>query len=330
MTARVETGWSYLGHDALILENEFVRVVLLPGLGGKIWELTDKVSGRQWLWHSPRVEPRAAPFGAVYDDWFCGGWDELFPNDAPEVYNGESLVDHGEVWSLPWTACVECAGPVEAVVRLTRATPITPAMVERRLVLRTGERQLRLFYQISNTGYRPFDFLWKLHPALSVAPGYRIDLPATEARMEQGYTGRVGHAEPFPWPVTDGLDVRHVPGPEAGVTELVYTYGLRAGWCALTDPEALVGIGLVFPSDVFRSVWIFGAYGGWRGLYTTILEPCTGYPYRLADAVASGRANRLAPGESLKADVTVVFYSGVHEVYEITDGGEVKGCGTQR
>ena len=40
MTVRVSSEWSYRGLQALVLENERVRVVVLPELGGKIWQLT--------------------------------------------------------------------------------------------------------------------------------------------------------------------------------------------------------------------------------------------------------------------------------------------------
>jgi hypothetical protein len=70
-------------------------------------------------------------------------------------------------------------------------------------------------------------------------------------------------------------------------------------------------------------VWVFGAYGGWRGLYTTILEPCTGYPYRLEDAVAQGTASRIEAGAALETEVTAVLYRGVRAVSNISVDGEV-------
>ena len=62
---------------------------------GKLWSLVDKAADREIFWHNPRMAPRLAPYGATYDDWFCGGWDELFPNDAPTSFAGASVQNTG-------------------------------------------------------------------------------------------------------------------------------------------------------------------------------------------------------------------------------------------
>jgi hypothetical protein len=321
-TATIDTHWSYHGFRAVVLENRRLRAVLLPELGGKLWSLVDKSADREVLWHNPRVPPRAAHFGAAYDDWFCGGWDELFPNDAPTAVAGDPYPDHGELWSMPfeWGVSAEAGA---AVVRLWRHGVVTNTRVERRITLHGDEPVLRLSYRISNGGPRPLDFLWKLHPALRVSPASRIDLPAGRVLVDEGFRERLG-VESFAWPLAGVVDARLVPPAEDVACDFYYATELSAGWCALTDTAARCGFGLAFDPAVFRSVWVFGAYGGWRGLYTTILEPCTGYPYRLEDAIARGTASRLEPGETLETEVTAVLYQGPDAVTHVGLDGEVR------
>ena len=95
--------WTFRGLRALILENRHLLVTVLPDLGGKIWSILHKPTDREMLWHNPRVPPRLAPHGATYDNWFCGGWDEVFPNDFPVEIDGEAWPDHGELWSTAVT-----------------------------------------------------------------------------------------------------------------------------------------------------------------------------------------------------------------------------------
>jgi hypothetical protein len=102
MSLTVSADWSFRGLQALVLDNGLVRVVILPELGGKIWELRDLTTGRQFLWQNPRIQPTKVQFAAGYDDQFFGGWDELFPNDVPEALRGEEFPDHGETWTLAW------------------------------------------------------------------------------------------------------------------------------------------------------------------------------------------------------------------------------------
>jgi hypothetical protein len=99
--------------------------------------------------------------------------------------------------------------------------------------------------------------------------------------------------------------MRVVPPVSAAACDFYYATDLAEGWCALTDEQAGYRFKLTFDPALFRSVWVFGAYGGWRGHYVTILEPCTGYPYRLEDAVAQGTASRLGAGEEIETTVAV-------------------------
>jgi len=46
MTARVSTDGAHGGLQALVLENELLRAVVLPELGGKLWQLTGLRTGQ--------------------------------------------------------------------------------------------------------------------------------------------------------------------------------------------------------------------------------------------------------------------------------------------
>ncbi len=54
-------------------------------------------------------------------------------------------------------------------------------------------------------------------------------------------------------------------------------------------------------------VWFFLTYGGWRGLYTAVIEPCTNMPKDLAEAARLGQSARLEPGEEFSTTVSVAL-----------------------
>jgi len=325
---RIDANWHYAGLRALVLENSHLRLTILPQLGGKLWSLIHKPLDREVFWHNRRSGPRPAYYGAPYDDWFCGGWDELFPNDAPAMIAGDPYPDHGEWWTMPFDWEVTTRQPEEVTVHLWRSGVVTNTVVERWLTLRSGDAHFSTRYRICNAGPKPLDFLWKLHPALATRPGARIDLPASLVHPEASFNDRLG-AHPFAWPAGrdrqgDPLDLRAVPPPEAATYDFYYATDLAAGWCALTDTQSSSGFGLSFDPSLFRSVWVFGSYGGWRGHYTTILEPCTGYPYQLETAIAQGTASRLAAGATIDTSVTAVLYQGRTQVTCITPDGQIQ------
>lgn len=329
MTVRFDAAWSYHGFTALVLENAQLRVVILPELGAKIWSVIYKPADREMLWHNPRFGPRPTPYGARYDDWFCGGWDELFPNDPPVIVNDDPYPDHGELWSMPYAWDVLTASPDEVTIRFHRAGVVTPTRSEKWLTLRRDEAKLRVRYLFVNNGLAPLDFIWKLHPALAIGPDSRIDLPAGRVNLASGYDEPYAESS-FAWPLIqtkDGqsVDMRQVPPMSAAATHFYAAVELTEGWCALTGTHERVGFGLAFDKDVLNSIWVFGAYGGWRGLYTTLLEPCTSPAYALDEAISQGTSSRLQPGERLETEVIAVCYHGIDQVARISRDGDVTG-----
>jgi len=325
---RVDSEYTWRGFRTIIFENHAIRAMLLPELGGKLWSLYDKIADREVLWHNPRVLPRVAHYGATYDDWFCGGWDELFPNDAPTNLTGDAYPDHGEWWSMPfeWQIIREAD---HVGVKLSRRGIVTDTLVEKTIRLFANELQLRVDYRLVNYARQPLDYLWKLHPAVAINADCRIDMPARTVVIDEGFRSRCGDdVALFTWPIAQTAhgpeDMRLIPPVTANTCDFFYATELDAGWCSLTDTRQRHGFGLAFDASVFRTCWVFGAYGGWRSLYAAILEPCTGYPYKLDDAVAQGTASRLLPGQELKTQLRAVIYHGLDAVSDISSTGHVK------
>ena len=87
---------------ALVLENEFLRATILPEVGGRLWSLVHKPTGRELLFVNPVFQPANL---AVRGAWVTGGveWNpcvyghspftcsSLFAAAFEDVYGGESL-----------------------------------------------------------------------------------------------------------------------------------------------------------------------------------------------------------------------------------------------
>ena len=151
MSVCIEEDWTNHGLRAVVLDNGTLRVVVLPELGGKIWQITDVRSGRDLLWHNPRLTARPIPFGSTYDDVFLGGWDELFPNDLAEVLGEESYPDHGEVWAAPWKWSVG-QEQGEGRVMMTLTAPISACRLTKTVLLGERASHLQLHSRIRYAG----------------------------------------------------------------------------------------------------------------------------------------------------------------------------------
>ncbi len=322
---RIDDRWTFRGLPVVTLENSSLRVVICPALGARVLQFEHRASGNDLLWHNPRIEHREVPIGSSYDDNFAGGWDELFPNDLADTVAGERYPDHGELWCQRWHHRIEATGPDSVTLYLSRTGSVTTTTVEKWVTLRATESQLRFRHRITNHGPRGLDFLWKLHPALAITAGDRIDVPGASAEMVDPTFGRSATPSAFTWPIAPqpdgtGVDLSLVPSLD-GARDFVYVRDLSAGWCALRRTQWGLGFGLAFPTEVFSSVWLFMTFGGWRGLSTVVLEPCTTVPKDLNAAIRAGSARHLGAGESLECEVRAVLFEGAEPLTGFADDG---------
>ncbi|MFL5757796.1 MAG: DUF4432 family protein, partial [Chloroflexota bacterium] len=306
---------------------------VLPGHGAKVTELVSKRAGRDLLFHHPRLDVRAPVFGVNADDWWTGGIDEIAPTGHPCVVGGEQLPFLGEFWSQAWAATIVERGPERVVVDLVAHGVITPLRLERRMELAAGEPVLRSRHVVRNVGHEPVDFMWGLHPGLAIRPGSRIQVPAASGVFAEGHPTL--HVEPgtrFAWPMLpvrdgDAIDLSTARPPTPPSWELVYLDALSAGWLAVTDPPTRSGFAITFDPKVLPVVWLWGVYGGWRGIYAAAVEAWTSYPARLDQAIEAGRQVTLAPGETWEATVGLVAFEGVTSVSGVHADGRVEGDG---
>ena len=188
----------------------------------------------------------------------------------------------------------------------------------------------KVAYRYENQGLLPIDFLWNIHPALAVSPATRVDLPARCGYVDDWSTSQCAGKTEIEWPWLidrEGrrVDLRVVPPPGTLSDIHLYLPDVAAGWYAVTDTNAQIGFGIAFPTAVFPHLWMFRPTGGWRGLYTQIVEISTGYPSKLAEARAAGTCAHLEPGETLEAEITAVVFTGLNGVERIEPDGRVIG-----
>jgi hypothetical protein len=323
----LSTGWTLHGLRAILIENRFLRLVVLPEAGGKIWQITYKPLDAPILWNNPRILPAKHAIHTRYDDVWSGGWDELFPNDEAGTLLGEYVPDHGELWTGNWSA-EPFQDSDSAGVHLHFATPISSFLVERTIRLRPQSAQFEIQYRFTNQNSEAYPFLWKLHPAFAVSAQHRIDLPAMTAVREPGFPGSLGDAPlSFAWPHASlgdkTIDLRQVPDPSSRAVHFFYGTEMAAGWCAVTNHANGLASALRFDPEIFTSCWLFASHGGWRNLNVAALEPASGYPFQIQSMIDAGRARWLAPGESLETTVLFATQEGMQSVGGVNADGRI-------
>ena len=330
LTPGSTTGSALNGLRVTVVENRFLRLVILPEAGARIWQITYKPLDADLLWNNPTVAPALYGLHTPYDDVWSGGWDELFPNDEAGTLNGNLLPDHGELWTGSWHAEPIQKGE-SAGLHLRFTTPISSFLAEKTILLRPERAAFEVRYRFTNQGAEAFPFLWKLHPAFAVSTDHRIDFPPMTVRRELEFPGTLGEAPAsFPWPYAslngNLLDLRQIPDVSSRALHFFYGTELAAGWCGITNRANRLACALRFDKEILSCCWLFATHGGWRDLNVAVLEPATGYPYQMQAMIDGGHARRLAPGESLETSVLFSAQEGLTSIGGIEeDGGILPG-----
>jgi hypothetical protein len=300
------------GVPAVTIENDALRLSVLPEVGAKIYELVWKSAGRELLWHNPRVPPQPYPVEAAMSDFWCGGWDDIFPTCDACEYGGLRYPALGELHQVRFSvdnAGIEWNNPV---VRLSALTPISPIRVEKTITLK--ESVAHVHTEITNLATVPVDFIWGTHPAFRPSSGMILRIPAKTGIVSMSSGGQFGvPGTRYAWP--------NLPTAAGGVTDMSRIYGIDAkgfcghyatdledGWYALENSETGEGIIVGFPVELCPHIWMWLSYGGWRGHWVVIIEPYTSYPVSLADAVRGNTHRRIETNEKFAIDIIVSVY----------------------
>lgn len=287
------------GVDTIVLRSERLEVEVAPSVGGRITRLVDRAAGKDLLWRNAGLPLRREQPFAAYDPAFYGGIDELLPNDGPETVQGVQWPDHGELWTMPLEAQV-----IGDRLRLAGCLPRCGLHYERTMRLLDGASSLENRYRITNETDTPVRFIWRMHAALAISPGSRIECPARTARaLDPAYT-RQPSLDPFPWP-----EGTHVIPAADGTGEFMVLEGLREGSAALVNLDAATCFTCTFDPAVFPCVVVFTSYGGFYGHYTAVLEPCTCPSLTVAEAEKTAQSLCLEPGESLETTIRMSAHS---------------------
>jgi galactose mutarotase-like enzyme len=279
----VQTG-TYKGCSSLTIENEQLKVELVPQLGGKLVSMIYKPTGKQWLLDSGTRPLEQPAFGSTFTDWDMSGWDECFPTiiACPSGVDEHILLpDHGELWSLPGTCKVE-----EGTVDCTIASPQLPYRFSRRLSLVDADR-VRLAYRAENDGDKPIPFLWVPHPQFAITERTRLLLPDAMERMLCVFGGKkLALGNSYSWKDVSQLS----PNVTGDARKFYYEGKVTTGWSGLYEEESSNYFIMSVSTDKVPYIGIWIDEGMINDRVTCALEPSIGYYDSLEKAISNGTA----------------------------------------
>lgn len=281
MSVRVARESMYKDVFSIVLENDVLRVAVLPEFGSKIASIVYKPLSQEILWQNPGVEYRRSKYGDPYLEGECSGFDEMFPTISRCAYEsypwqGVEMPDHGEVWALPWTWDLK-----DDLLRMRVNGIRFPYALTKEMWL--DGPTLAIGYTAENPSCFDFNYIWSAHPLFCAEEGMQIVVPDGMDRVVNSVPSEhlkdYGREYSFPSArLEDGraFALDSVPARTGTGFQKYYFKGpMREGWCILYSSKTGINIGLRFPEDRVPYLGMFVNEGGICGHYEIAPEPAT-------------------------------------------------------
>jgi galactose mutarotase-like enzyme len=295
---------------AIQLENEDLRVVVLPYLGGKIASLYKKDKDFELVYQNKEEVYRKAKVYDNFAEFDASGFDDAFPSideGMVKFKNNKVLYpDHGEIWTGTFDFNI-----VGDTVELYFTSTILSYNYKKIIFL--NENLLEIKYEIVNTGKENLPCIWAAHYLVNCHEDMELILPeSTDLAMnvcKSKHLGEIGDLHSYP--ITKdcyGNEYRldKVFPHSANKYEKYYICNpISEGKCGIYYPHKDVAYLLHFDKEKLPYIGFWVTEGGFRGDYNCALEPSNGFYDSIDRAKLEGKLYELRVGENLNFTIGI-------------------------
>lgn len=177
---------------AFVLENEHLRAIFLPGLGGRLWSLFDKDAGRELLHVNPVFQPCNL---ALRNAWISGG-----------VEWNVGIIGHTP-FTVDDMACQQLTlNDGTPVLRMFQYERVRHLFYRIETFLPDGARELYVRVRIDNATDEDTAVYWWSNMAVNEGSDVRVIVPAKKA-FRYGYGGKLAKV-PVPYMTAEADKLR--------------------------------------------------------------------------------------------------------------------------
>lgn len=237
-------------YTLLVLENDALRVTLLPELGGRIYQLFFKPTGHNELYNNPVIKPtRWGPLIPEENWWLAaGGIEWCLP-----------VEEHGYEWGVPWSwSVVSSTYGVTVTVRDTQVNDRLRAAID--IYLPANRAFLAVTPHLENPTAAPVTFKYWVNGMLApgeantVGPDLHFIFNAQRMTVHSaGDPDLPAPGQPMDWPVHDGRNYARL-GNWRRWLGFFERPQAAAGFAGVYDTAVDEGLVRVFPLTITRGM----------------------------------------------------------------------------
>lgn len=148
--------------QAVWLENDYVKIMILPELGGRVQRAWDKVKQRDFVYHNEVIKPALV---GLLGPWISGGIEFNWPqHHRPTTY-------------MPVDCTIEEHDDGAKTVWVGETEPMHGLQVMTGFTLRPHRAALEIGSRVYNGNATPRHFLWWANPAVNGGDGHQSVFP---------------------------------------------------------------------------------------------------------------------------------------------------------
>ena len=148
--------------QAVWLENDYIKVMILPELGGRVHRAWDKVKQRDFVYHNEVIKPALV---GLLGPWISGGIEFNWPQH------------HRPTTFMPVDFTLEAHDDGAQTVWVGETEPMHGLQVMTGFTLRPDRAALEIASRVYNGNATPRHFLWWANPAVKGGEGHQSVFP---------------------------------------------------------------------------------------------------------------------------------------------------------
>jgi hypothetical protein len=238
-------------YRALVLENEYLRLVILPELGGRIYRCVFKPTGQEIFYRNAVIKP--AQWGPLSRDqnWWlaAGGMEWALP-----------VHEHGYEFGVPWETTVQREDDAATII-LRDSQAQDRVRAEIAVTLQAGQAAFTVRPRLVNpTGQAQAVQFWSNAMLTLGSPSVTADtefvLPTNRVVVHStGDASLPGEHQAMDWPLYAGRDMSWYRNWRAPLG--VFALDPARGFAGAYNQAADLGVARVFPPQIARGVKLF-------------------------------------------------------------------------
>lgn len=268
----------YLNFDAIILENDNLKIAILPKLGFKIASIFNKEKELEYLFQPTKNEYNEAIHADGFEKYDTSGIDDCIPTIDVCKYPLDKeiiLPDHGDTWSLKWDIVENSDNKAVGTVKL----PSLPLQFTKSIELK--ENGLNIDYKVKNLSSEKVYYLWAFHGLLNYDE-------YTELEFEENLVNYINVQNDEVW----DFDIFKLKNFKENHTfKYYFTDEIKEGFAIVNNTKEKSKFKMNFDPEKLPYMGVWLTTGGFKNEKNVAIEPCNGYYDSLEKAYENGKTD---------------------------------------